>query len=377
MLRSGLPTFCFILILTMQSWAQGQNELAMSGVKAESKFFAEWRLQLSGADAHDEQSQSKIVDIRADLKTKYLLSDSLKLDIQPSVRLQSGQVQAVNGADTPDNNITLNQAAIHFSPVSQFKASAGALNQKDLHNGLLLDPIAFPAARAEGIFKSGNLNTSLAVETAIPTSTSLNTNAKDLEPTPSLNTAAVKIDWRQSKNLFWKAQTGYFIYGKLPSTVAQQSGLLGNEVNKLSEASYAFVNEYAGVEASTDFKFPVFNMLDFVGGAEYVVNQKAASDVNTAYRYSMGGELHLSKSLDLNLRGSYFYIAPEAAVSYFSTGNYGTNRTGYSTEISLSLKKEAFTIGAKYTDSEVIFTNAVQSREKMILVKLETFYAKF
>lgn len=376
MLKTGLPTFCFILILTMQSWAQGQNDLSISGIKAQNKFSAEWRLRLSGTDTHDEQSQSKIVDIRYDLKTKYLLNKSFNLDIQPAVRLQSGQTQSVDGSDKPENKITLNQAAVDFTPVSQFKASAGALNQKDMHTELLLNSIAFPAARAEGILTSGNLRTSLAIETAIPTSTSLSTNTKELEPTPSLNTAAFLFDWHHSKNLFWKTRTGYFIYGNLPSAVAQQSGLLGNEVNKLSDANYTFMHSFEGFEASTEFKFPTMKILDLLGGVEYVLNQKAPSDLNVAYRYSLGGDFHINKNLALNLRGNYFFIAPEAAVAYFNTWNSGTNRTGYSSELGLSFKKEAFSIGVRYTDSEVIYTNAIQSREKSILIKLETFYAQ-
>ncbi|MGZ3773095.1 MAG: hypothetical protein ACXVCY_03555 [Pseudobdellovibrionaceae bacterium] len=376
MFKLGFPIYCFILIWTLQSWAQGQNDLSLSGNKAENKFSAEYRLRLSGADSSDEQSQSKIIDLRADLKTKYLLSDSLNLDIQPTVRLQSGQIQSINGADQPDNKLMLNQAALNFSPVSAFRASAGALNQRDMHTSLLVDSIAFPAARAEGLLNAGNLQTSLAVESAVPTSTSMNTNAKALEATPSLNTASVKVHWKQAKNRFLKIQTGYYVYSPLPSSVAQQSGILGNEVNKLSDANYSFMYEHQGVEASSEFAYPVIKTLDIVGGAEYVMNQKAPSDLNSAYRYMLGGDLHLTKNLDLNLRGSYFFIGPEAAVAYFSTGNFGTNRTGYTTEVAISLKKEAFNIGIKYTDSEVIYTNATQSREKLIMIKLETFYAK-
>jgi len=41
----------------------------------------------------------------------------------------------------------------------------------------------------------------------------------------------------------------------------------------------------------------------------------------------------------------------------------------------LSFKKHGFNVGAKYTEAEVLFTNAIQSREKSIMLKLETFYA--
>lgn len=374
--KAELTFIGLIFVLSSQSWAQGQSTTnSMKGTKTTSKFAAEWRLVLSGTDNRDLQSQSKIVDIRTDINAKYLLSDSLNLDIQPTLRLQSGQSQSVNGADKPDSKITLNQAALHFSPISQLKTSLGALNQKYIHTGLTLDPIAFPAARIEAMVKSGNLLSSLTFESAIPTSTSLSTNTKELEATPSLNSVSLTFDWKISKNHYWKTQAGYFIFGNLPSTVAQESGLLGNDVTKLSESDYRFLHEYEGYEASTHFKFPLMTLIDITGGAEYVINQKAPEELNTAYRYLVGAEFHFNSNVTVGVQGSYFSVAPEATVAYFNAGSFETNRIGYSIENFISFKKAAFKFGYKYTDSEVMFTNPVQSREKTILIVLETFYA--
>lgn len=375
MKRTALSTVCLILILTAQAWAQGQISTALPEANKDSKFSAEWRLRLSGSDVHDEQSQSKIVDIRTEIKAKYLLSNTLHLDIQPSLRLQSGQTQSVDGADKPENKISLSQAAAHYLPVQSVRLSAGALNQKYMHTGLLMDPIAFPAARVEGVLKSNEFKTSLAMESAIPTSTSLSTNTKELEPTPSLNSASLKLHWQSAKNLYWKNSVGYFIYNNLPSAVAQQSRLLGNEINKISDAQYAFTSEYQGMEASSELQFPLMNALDLTIGADYLINHKGPADQNTAYRYFTNGEFHLSKNLDLIVEGSYFSVAPEAAVAYFNAAGFETNRIGYSAESSLSFKKEGFNIGIKYTDAEVMFSNSIQSREKTLLIKLETFYA--
>ncbi|MEK2645885.1 hypothetical protein [Bdellovibrio sp. BCCA] len=375
MKRTAISTVCLIMILTAQTWAQGQISTALPETKKESKFSAEWRLRLSGSDVHDEQSQAKIVDIRAEIKAKYLLSSSLQLDIQPTLRLQSGQTQSVDGADKPENKITLNQAAAHYLPFQGLRLSAGALNQRHMHTQLLMDNLAFPAARMEGLLKYGNFKSSLALESAIPTSTSLSTNTKELEATPSLNGAALKLNWQAAKNLYWKTTAGYFVFNNLPSAVAQQSRLLGNEVDKISDAQYAFTNKYEGIEASTEFEFPVFSVLDLNIGGEYVMNQKAVSKDNQAYRYYANGEVHLTKNMDLVIGGSYFSVAPEAAVAYFNASGFETNRVGYAAESSLAFNKEGFLVGLKYIDSEVMFANTVQSREKTVFIKLETFYA--
>lgn len=373
--KGALSTVCLILILTAQTWAQGQNSIVLPETSPAGRFSADWRLRLSGTDIHDDQSQSKIVDIRTELKAKYLLNNALHLDIQPSLRLQTGQSQSFDGADRPESKISLNQAAAHYIPFQSLKLSAGALNQNHMHTGLLLDPIAFPAARMETVFKSGNLKTGFALESAIPTSTSLSTNTKELEATPSLNSAQVKMTWKQSENLYGKASAGYFVYNNLPSAVAQKSRLLGNEVNKISDAQFSFMNDFAGIEAEMEFEFPVYSALDITLSAEYLINQKGPENMNKAFAYTGKGEFHLSQNKDLILGGGYFSVAPEAAVSYFNASAYETNRNGYLAEIALAFKKEGFNVGIKYTDAEVMFSNTFQTREKTLLLKLETSYA--
>lgn len=375
MKSAALSTVCLILILTTQAWAQGQNSIELPQATPAGRFSADWRLRLSGTDIHDEQSQAKIVDIRTEVRAKYLLNNSLSLDIQPSLRLQSGQTQSFDGADKPENKISLNQAAAHYLPMQSLKLSAGALNQKYMHTNLLIDPIAFPAARMAAAFKTGNFTTGFALESAIPTSTSLSTNTKELEATPSLNSALVKTTWKNADSISARVSAGYFAYNNLPSAVAQKSRLLGNEINKISEAQYSFVNKFEGFEAKGEVEFSMLSELNISLGAEFLINQKGPENMNKASTYFGKGEIHLSQNKDLIIGAGYFSIAPEAAVSYFNASAYETNRVGYMAEVALAFKKEAFTVGVKYTDAEVMFAHTFQSREKTLLIKLETSYA--
>lgn len=375
MKRVVVSTICFILILSSQTWAQGQNSMVLKGSEPRPRFSADWRLRLSGTEIKDDQSQAKMVDLRTEIKAKYLLSSSLYLDIQPSLRLQAGQTQSIDGADKPESKIYLYQAAAHYRPASSFRTSAGALNQRYMHTGLLVDAIAFPAARAEALFKTANTKSILAIESAIPTSTSLSTSSKELEATPSLNSAMIKTSWESDSQVEAKISLGYFAYNNIPSTIAQKSSLLGNEINKISEANFAFVYKFEGIEAATELQIPLSSYIDLIAGAEYLINQKAPSDLNKATVYFSRVSIHLSKNKDFILGGSYFTVAPESAVSYFNASAYETNRIGYSSEASLAFKKEGFSLGLKYTDAEVMYSNAFQSREKTLLLKLETFYA--
>ncbi|WP_413581917.1 hypothetical protein [Bdellovibrio sp. HCB288] len=375
MKRSAFATICLILILATDVFAQGTSSLNVSESSEKSRFSAEWRLSMKGQDESDDQTQSKYVDLRMEVKSKYILTNSLYLDMQPAIRLISGQAQTIDGADSMKNALLLNQAAVMFKPVNSLQFAAGALNQSYNHTSLLVDSMAFPSARAQALARMGSTVSGLVIETAIPTSTSLSTNTQEKEPTPGLNTAAVHVNYMPSKSAFWKNSVGYFVYSNLPSSVAQSSMLLGNEVNTISDAHYEFINEYAGIEASTELQIPLATLFDITLGAEYLKNQKAAEDVNTAYNLSLGAIIHMSSTLDFSLTGKYFSVAPEAAVAYFNAGGYETNRIGYRVDSVFSFKKHGFNIGASYRDSEVMFSNTVQSREKTIMIKLETFYA--
>jgi hypothetical protein len=227
----------------------------------------------------------------------------------------------------------------------------------------------------QSLFRVGPGIAGLVIESAIPTSTSLSTNTQEKEPTPTLNSASVRLNFNSSKNAFWRNKVGYFIYNNLPSAVAQQSMLLGNEVNTISDAHYEFVNKYAGIEAGTEMQIPLGAIMDITLESEYVKNTQAKEDVNTAYNVALGSILHVSSALDITLKGKYYSVAPEAAVSYFNSRGYETNRIGYEVSGYLNFLKQGYNLGASYKDAEVMFTNTVQSREKTIMIKLETSYA--
>lgn len=374
MLRSGLVTFILSLLFGVQSFAQGQLSTA-APKKEDRRFTAEWRVGLIARDKSNIESQSKFVDFKLDINSEYRLNSSLILDIQPTFRLQAGQSQSVDGADKAENKILLHQAAVHYTPFNNLKFSAGALNQEIMHTSLLMDDLAFPGARITSLFKVGEWITGFAVESAIPTSTSLSTNTNELEATPSLNTASFRLNFGSRKTFHWKNTFSYFAYSNLPSAVAKDSNYLGNEVIQVTASDYHFAYQFQGLEARSVGIFPIAQAFDLKLGAEYLQNQKAPSDLNSAYQIGAGGDIHINKDYDLSGFFSYYSVAPEAAVSYFNAKEFETNRIGYAAEGFLSFLKDGFRLGLRYSDAEVMFNDRDQSRQKSIFVKLETFYA--
>lgn len=374
-------TFCLSLIQPI--WASAQDSRTSISIKQDEvtpkteprRFKAEWRFRLSGSDIKDSSEQSKTVDIRADIKAKYLLLPSLVLDIQPSVGMQTGQKQTADGAQESDSRFYLNHAAAHYSPTKNIRLSAGALNQRQSHARILVDNIAFPGARMEVYNNSNAFKYGLLAESAIPTSTSMSTNTKDLEKTPGLHSAHFKFVYQPSRQSYWKNSVGYFAFQNLPSAVAHQSRLLGNDIIQLSEAQYSFIYKFAGAEAISELKLAITRNFELDVIAEYLRNTQAPTGLNQAYSAGLYGTFKTGRNLELTAGGNFFRIEPEAAVSYFNASGFETNRIGYSADTYLSFRKEGFKLGIRYTDSEVIYTREPQSREKTLFLMLETFYA--
>ncbi len=380
MKNSLLLTVCLSLILPFLANAKeavSSISVKKSEVSAEgnNRFKAEWRLRLAGSDIKDESEQSKTVDIRADIKAKYYLLPSLLLDIQPSIGMQTGQKQTADGAQDSESRLFLNQAAAHYLPTKYIKLSAGALNQRYSHSKVLVDNIAFPGARAEAFDDSSSFKYGISAESTIPTSTSMSTNTKDLEKTPALHSAQLKFAYQPSRKNYLKNSIGYFVFQNLPSTVAHQSRLLGNDILQISEAQYAFIYKFAGYEASSEFNIAVTSYLEFNGNLEYLKNTQAPEGLNQAYNIGINATIKTGRTNELSIGGSFFRIEPEAAVSYFNASGFETNRIGYSADSFLSFRKEGFKLGLRYIDSQVIYTREPQSREKTLLLMLETFYA--
>lgn len=382
MKNCAILTLTALSLLATKSFAQEGTLTAE--MPAESRSLQErnsaleydWKAGLSGQNSNGESGQSKLIDFRVAFKVNYKLNSSLSMDASPILKFQSGTQQTLNAADTADNRILLGQAALHYSPFSALSLSAGALNQGYFHSSLMVDEIPFPAARVEIGKREGFSRFSLIAETAIPTSSSLSTNTNEMEATPSLNSAALRFALESSRHQYWRTTAGYFAYSQLPSSVAAQSYLLGNSVQKISDTEGSFLYRYQGLEAKSEGRWAAFHGVDLFAAIDYLQNTKAPSGLNRAYQYFAGTEFFFKKSISWSLGAGYFHIEPDATVAYFSANRYfNTNRVGYYAESYLNFHKDSFRLGLRYTEAEVMFESPVQSRERSVLLRLETSYA--
>lgn len=389
-----------------KSYAQAHTQTSMqTNTQAKNlepkTLLLDWKTSLTGLSHQSESSQSKLLDFRLELKLDYYITPYLRIDAIPVLKFQSGTQQTLTATDSADNKILLYNAAITVAPFAYFNLSLGALNQRYLHSNLLIDEIPFPAARLEWTLIPENNNNSennwnkeskeskesdirtmgtgqlsLILETAVPTSSSLSTNTKEFETTPSLNSLALNFKLTPQVRQLFQVKLGYFSFSALPGSVAAKSYLLGNTVDKISDTEGEFEYGYQGYEGSLLGRTPMSNSVDIYAGAEYLKNALAPEGLNTAWLTFIGSEIYFGPLVSMDLRSSYFQIEPDATVSYFSSNKFfNTNRVGYSFESFLKFHKEGFRVGLRFTDSEIMYEHPIQTRESAIYLRLETLYA--
>lgn len=345
------------------------------------KYLFRWNMRAAG-QAYDEgldqteKSQSqRIFEARLKSHIKYFFNQDLIFDFRPAVDFQTGRKQALDGADRPGNGFTLKHAALEWQALESLQLSGGALNQEEIHSSLVADDIAFPGARLALFTHPGDWTLGAVGESTIPSNSHLQTNTSSVESMPVKNVAQARITWSPKPYIYSKNRIGYFSYQNLPSDVAQASSLIGNTTERLTEEDYTFVYQYAGVEATTSWKFPLARTVDMQIKGAYAQNSEAPSGKNVGYLAGLGFIWRLNSRHGLQVNGEHFRVEPDLAPAYFSNSdNFRTNRLGYTQEVKWHLRKQNFSVGFVHTEAQTIYIDAAQSRAQFYKIYLETDY---
>lgn len=359
-----------------QGRPMGSSEV--SNTETSRKLSGQWKLSLLGLQTTNVSEQRKLISTNLDLKANARLMENLLVILEGSLRLQSGSVQALNASDDEKNPIKLKEAGLHYRPLPMLILSAGALDMSSTHSELSMDANAFPAIRAS--FQSGSLHNPdfrFFIESAIPTNTSLATDTQDFEATPELQSAGFQYQAKWSEKSSLKLSLMGFRWGSLPGSVAAKSYVKGNSVNLFSETLGAFDYGFSGFEAEILTRNFISSTVSVEPSLRAMQNSEAPEGLGQAWQAGLGSTLH-TDTTDYSLSASRFEIQPDATVAFYGpTLLFNTNRTGYTAKFEINFKKHDFKVSARYADAELLFDNPVQSRERSILVKLETTYADF
>lgn len=345
---------------------------------------ANWYVSLGGKRNQDALSNQKTeANFSINLNASYDLTSFLNLKASPRLYFRNGNVQSDSATSGKDNTVELAEASANFHYDEMVQFSLGALNQGRHFSRMFIDDIAFPAANLSlqlgtaGTAEKKESFAALSVQSAIPTSSTLTTNSRDYEKTPTLSMIGTQgqVVW---ENWSLNPRLNYFEYKNLPSTVASDSGVLGNSVRRLSDdtsSAAEFLYPYQGFEGGLVTRYDATRNLGFHLAGHFSENTAAPKNLAQASTFQLGMDYWMG-SLKWTPSFEYFKIAPDAAVAYYNEALYETNRVGYQGGLALQYKK-IFVIALKGGERDVVFESATQSREHFYSLALETLHASF
>jgi hypothetical protein len=337
----------------------------------------QWKVGLEGQREQDALSNQRLqTQFNLGLKSNYKLTDFVYILAEPRAIFLNGNVQSPSATSPKSSQFEIVEASANLHYKKTLELSAGALNQQATSSSILLGDLAFPGARAKGLysFLPGN-SVAIFAQYAVPTSATLSSNSKDFEKIPSFTSVGWLSEGRMGI-VVTKTMGQYFEFSDLPSSVAGDSASLGNSTTSSSTSSlHNFLFSYRGYNLSLFSTLEISSQLSFGFKAQGVRNLGALSNLSEGYSAQLLGTLRLSDS-SLSPYYEYFRIEPDATVAYYTSRLYQTNRIGSHGGLSLQFKN-LFTVSASGGVRDALFESAIQTRENFYVLKLETLYAPF
>jgi len=338
-----------------------------------------WKLTLSAHDTRDDLNQTSGVVYSGDLNLRYHLTPWLLLNGAPSLKGKSGHVQtesdaSLTGAESA--TFQVRNASADFMFLQNSRLQLGIANQGEVHTPLLISEKGFPAIRLQLRAQEEEfVQWSSFAQAAVPTSSSLTTNSREFEPTPSFNSVGVGGGVLSSQ-VEWRSQLAAFEYKNLPTTVSSASGLLGNSVQITNSTDSQFVYACRGIEAQSKGMARLNHRWQLNFELSALQNTSAPKGLNTGVFGQLATSYQLNSRFTLKPFVESFRIEPDASVAYYSSNQLQPNTVGYRGGISARYQN-IFSIAGSGGERAPIFLSPSQLRERFIDITLETLDAKF
>lgn len=358
---------------------QTQSSQSLSQIQGDGpsarKLKGSWNFTLANSQYQDEFNQKNMTTAEVGVNISYDLTSILRLRLDPRFSFETGYLQTENEGTSSQSYWTAKEASANLAPWEYLEISAGALNQSALHTKIILDDIAFPAARLTLQNSSKeNIRFGFKAQTAIATSSSLATDTKEFEPTPTFNSAGLFVQgqWSRVRAGF---RANYFQFNNLPSSLATVSGLLGNSVTATSNDISEFTYSYRGYEVAANTEV-LFGRFAYEIKGAMVKNTSVASNLSDGFRVENALAMKVHPEWKVGPSYEYFRIEPDAVVANYNAKSLTANRVGYRAGLAVEMLK-IFKAGIKAGVRDVVFESPSQSREKTLDLELETLNVPF
>lgn len=350
-----------------------RTKLNLSQAKPEEKNYSLiWNLSMSGTQGDDDRSNQKSqFNLKAGLKFNMNFNSYFGLRLNSEISSTTGYIQSQESQNPEGSQVLLKHASADLKWQPYLLTSAGALNQQETHSGLLVDDRAFPAAKVtvrSADPEKPSMGIGAFAQSAVPTSTTLSNETQDKESVPSFNSAGLQAHFTDSPFKI-RAQIASFRFASLPLSVSTSSVQKGNTGSSIYQTSYAFSNQYQGLEAQLNLKWDINRNLSLKENLASAQNNGAESGYNKAF---------MSESAAQWTQGAwgfipsytYFRIEPDAVVAAYNDSSMNTNRAGFAAGFAVQWKK-MIRSGIKIGERVPLYESPILTHDRFVSVNLE------
>jgi hypothetical protein len=339
----------------------------------------EWNFEVGGGNYDEGKDEGVLTYFYLRGKFDYKFTSWMRAYVAPRLDLYASRVQErYEDDDLTDSRIRFSDAYVSLEPIDFFTVRAGAVGQYFLESPILVSGRkAFP-----GFYESlrGNWNqvqVEFVAQQVVPTSNTLNTERTDKEALPVFQTQSVNVKGHYQNWLEGSIIGGHFTWDNLPSEVAFESALTGNNVNGEVAPGATFLYGFNGVFWSSEIT------LGPQGGPQAVLeygginNTSAPSNAGKAEIWGGGPRLVFGDT-QLDLRYRRYFIESDATVGLYNYARLGNNnRIGDNIEFKLDFKRLKFAVVGDWYNARTINDNPNQFTMNAVYVGVETHYARF
>lgn len=335
-----------------------------------------WNMAVGGSSFANESEQAQSAGFHLGAKVHFAMTKQILLRAAGSANLQSGYAQSRFGDNTPQSGIALTEAVVQFEPLNAFAVEAGAIDQGHFKAPLLVSSQPFPGILEKIVYRSRNVRFELRAQQTIPTSTTLSTKTIESEKTPSFLSETIDLKVRPLTGMTLSLYGTHFRFQDLPSLVAHESSLHGNTTVSSGPNSTRFAYGFNGWMAGGEFRWNWFSpAVAWNIGTQMIQNLEAPQSYQNSQRTFSSLDMALPGDIRLSPMAEIFFTESDVVPAYYNSSGHGhTNRQGWGAGIDTVFRKEKFKVGARYLDSDLINSNSSQSRQRYLMIKIESMY---